>query len=134
QIAPFTGNVGKGLIRGDYNNWAPRFGFAWRPPYRKNTTIRGGYSWFYNASAYNQVSNSLVNQPPFSQAQLRYTSDSQFLTLTNGFPAAPLGSVLNTVAVDPNYRIGWAQIWNTSIEAQIIRNMTIEAVYTGTKG
>ena len=134
QAAPFSGSVGNGLIRPDYNNFAPRFGLAWRPPLKKSTTVRAGYSWFYNSSAYSQVSNALLNQPPFSQAQLRYTSDSQILTLANGFPAAPPGSVLNTVAVDPNYRVGYAQIWNAGIETQIIRNMTLEAVYTGTKG
>lgn len=134
QTAPFSGNVGGALIRPDYNNWAPRLALAWRPPLKKNTTVRAGYSWFYNSTAYSGVSNSLVNQPPFSQAQLRYTSDAALLTLANGFPPAPLGSVQNTVAVDPNYKVGYAQIWNAGIETQIIRNMTLETIYTGTKG
>jgi hypothetical protein len=42
--------------------------------------------------------------------------------------------VLNTVAVDPNYRTGYAQLWNLAVETNPIRNINVEATYTGTKG
>ncbi len=33
---------------GDYNNIAPRFGFAWRLPHMKSTVLRGGYGIYYS--------------------------------------------------------------------------------------
>jgi len=76
----------------------------------------------------------MANQPPFAEAQTRLTSSADVLTLQNGFPAIPQGDVKNTVAVDPNYRVGYAQLWNLSVEAQIKPNLLVQATYTGTKG
>jgi hypothetical protein len=134
EIAPFSGRLPRALVRGDNNNWSPRFGFAWRPKLKRNTVVRGGYSVFYNTWIYNQLSASMANQPPHAQAQTRLTSSARVLTLQNGFPAEPPGTVPNTIAVDPNYRVGHAQIWNTSIETQIVRSLTLDVTYTGTKG
>lgn len=134
QIAPFSGPVPRSLVRGDNNNWQPRFGFAWRPKLKKQTTVRGGYSIFHNGSIYAQLANQLANQPPHAQAQTRLTSSALVLTLQNGFPPAAPGVVPNTVAVDPNYRVGYAQMWNFSVETTPIRNINVEATYTGTKG
>ncbi len=33
QVAPFNGELPAALVRGDYNNWSPRIGIAWRPPF-----------------------------------------------------------------------------------------------------
>jgi hypothetical protein len=38
------------------------------------------------------------------------------------------------VAVDPNYRVGYAQLWNLSLESQVTPSLVIELDYTGTKG
>jgi len=134
DVAPFSGPLPRALIRGDWNNWAPRIGIAWRPPLKRNTTIRAGYSLFYNSSIYNQLATALANQPPHAQAQTRLTAASRLLTLRNGFPPEPPGTVPNTVAVDPNYKVGYAQIWNVSVETQVVNNWTVQLTYTGTKG
>ncbi len=134
QVGPFSGPLPRSLIRGDYNNFAPRLAFAWRPKVKRTTTVRGGYSIFYNLSIYNQLDAQLANQPPFAQAQTLLTSTSQVLTLANGFPAQPPGTVLNTVGVDPNYRVGYTQVWNLAVETEPVTNLVFEITYTGTKG
>jgi len=139
QMAPFSGLLPRSLVRGDYNNWSPRLGIAWRPALQGLTqkhpmTVRAGYGVFYNSSIYNQLAASIANQPPWAQAQTRLTSVAQVLTLENGFPPAPPTTVKNTVAVDPNYRLGYAQIWNLTIETQLAQSLTTEVTYTGTKG
>lgn len=139
QLAPFSGVLPRSLVRGDFNNWSPRLGIAWRPPLKwlgnkHQMTIRAGYGMFYNTSIYNQIDAAMANQPPFAQAQTRTTSATQVLTLENGFPPAPPTTVKNTVAVDPNYRLGYAQIWNASVETPLTTNLILDLTYTGTKG
>ena len=139
QTAPFSGALPQSLIRGDYDNWSPRIGIAWQPPGKwftgpNQTTVRAGYGIFYNGSIYSQLDSAMANQPPFAQAQSRQTSSATPLTFSNAFPPAGSSQVSNTVAVNPNYRVGYAQIWNFSIERQLPSNTTLELTYTGTKG
>ncbi len=134
QTSPFTGVNTRALIRTDYNDWAPRLGIAWNPKLKLKTVVRAGYSIFYNQSVYNQLARSMANQPPFAEAQTRLSSASQLLTLQNGFPPQPPADVPNTIAVDPNYRPGYAQLWNLSIETTLRTNWILETTYTGTKG
>lgn len=135
QVSPITGGtVPRALIRNDNNNWAPRLGLAWRPKLKKNTTVRAGYSLFHNGAIYPQLAYSLANQPPHAQAQQRITDAAQVLTLTNGFPPATPGQARNTIAVDPDYRVGYAQIWNLGVESELVKNIITEVTYTGTKG
>jgi hypothetical protein len=137
QHAPFSGRLPRSLIRGDFNNWAPRIGLAWRPKiknWNRNLVVRAGYSIFYNSSIYGQLSASLANQPPHAFAQTRLTSSATLLTLQNGFPPVAPGDVPNTIAVDPNYRVGYAQIWNLTVESQLTQTISLDLTYTGTKG
>ena len=141
QTAPFSGALPNSLIRGDYTHFAPRIGIAWRPPFKALakhvTTVRAGYGMFYNESIYSQLLSELANQPPWADSQLRLTSSAQVLTLQNGFPAvtgATSNTILNTYSVNPNYKVGYAQIWNVSIETGLMTNTTLVLTYTGTKG
>jgi hypothetical protein len=139
EAAPYSGTLPRSLLRGDYNNWSPRIGFAWQPPGkwfsgRNQTTIRAGYGIFYNGSIYGQLDAAMASQPPFAQAQTLQTSATLPLTLENGFPPAPPSVVSNTVAVNPDYRVGYAQIWNFSIERPLAPNTVLNLTYTGTKG
>jgi len=136
--SPFHGTYPRALVHGDYNNWAPRLGIAWRVPGNwgrgRGMSIRAGYGMFHNLSIYNQLAASMANQPPHAQAQTRQTTTTNLLTLQNGFPAVTPGNVPNTIAVDPFYQVGYAQMWNASMETQLSQVYTINVTYTGTKG
>jgi trimeric autotransporter adhesin len=139
QSGPYSGGIPPSLIRGDYNNVSPRIGIAWQPPGkwftgRNQTTVRAGYGIFYNGSIYSQLDSAMASQPPFAEAQSRQTSSATPLTFSNAFPPANSSQISNTVAVNPNYRVGYAQIWNFSIERQLPGNTSLELTYTGTKG
>jgi carboxypeptidase family protein/TonB-dependent receptor-like protein len=138
QTSPFNGHFPRALVHGDYNNWSPRLAIAWRVPLKatrgKGMTVRAGYGMFHNLSIYNQLAASMANQPPFAQAQTRQTTIANLLTLQNGFPPVTPGNVPNTIAVDPFYKVGYAQMWNVATEAQLSQVYTIEFTYTGTKG
>jgi hypothetical protein len=135
EANPFGGALPRSLVRSDYNNWAPRVGFAWDPKLKIRTIVRGGYSIFYNDSAYNSLASYLINQPPFATAITRVTSTDSVLSLQDGFPPANIAnSLTNTAAVEPNYKDGYAQIWNLSTETSFRHNWVLDLTYTGTKG
>ena len=62
------------------------------------------------------------------------TSVAQPLTLENGFATIPTQTILNTWAVAKNYRPGYAQSWNFSIQKTLPRSFVLEVAYQGTKG
>jgi hypothetical protein len=130
---PFGDALPDSLLRPNRNNWAPRVGIAWRP-FNAGPVIRAGYGMFYNGSIYDQLAATMLNQPPFALAQTSTTSAFRVLTLNNGFPGQGAGVVPNTVSVDPSYQVGYAQIWNLTIEMPITQNFGMEVTYAGTKG
>jgi trimeric autotransporter adhesin len=141
QAAPFSGTLPGSLVRPQYHNVAPRLGIAWRPPIkalqgRHATVIRAGYGMFYNEPIYSQLAGELANQPPWANSQLRFTGNGQFLTLENGFPSSSFATntIHNTYAVNPDYKVGYAQLWNFSLETTLVTNTTLVLTYTGTKG
>ena len=138
QSGPFSGSLPQSLIRGSYNDWAPRFGMAWKPFSKHAFIVRSGYSIFYNGSVYSHLTTELANQPPWAQAQFISTSASQFLTLENGFPSQSSQSsstaITNTIAVDPNYAVPRIQIWDLGFEQQFPKSWILDVTYTGTSG
>jgi hypothetical protein len=141
---PFTGSaVPNSLIYPNNAEVVPRVGIAWRPLRSGGPVVRAGYGIFYNGSILDQLFQEMINQPPTpgATATTLNTSATQLLTLENGFPTGtsqlttnPSGMVTNTVAVDPHYKIGYAQIWNLSLEQQFGNQCVVELLYTGTKG
>jgi hypothetical protein len=124
----------RSLVYPDRNNLAPRIGIAWRPKTHSPFVIRAGYGVGYNTGGYSSIAGQLVNQAPFAVTQNLVTNRSNPLTLQVGFPSNPNPTVLNTYAVNPNYRPGYAQQWNLDVQTQISRLYVLTVGYTGTKG
>jgi hypothetical protein len=135
QAAPFSGALPSSLVRSDPNNLSPRFGFAWRPFEKHSTQIRGGYSTFYSGSSYAQIASQLASQPPFANSFSISTSPALPLTIRTGFATPPItDTITNTYAVDPNYRLAYAQQWVLAIQNQLPHGLLAEVEYLGTKG
>src|SRR5208282_5730957 len=127
----------RALIHGNYNNWEPRVGIAWQPKFLKpKTVVRAGYSIFYNESIYNTLARELAYQSPVAVSQTLTTTSAEPLTLENGFSGGQSSSITvpNTEGVDPNYKNGYAQIWNLGTETSFSQNWILDLTYTGTKG
>jgi hypothetical protein len=56
------------------------------------------------------------------------------LTLANGFPAPDPAIVTNSYAVDPNYRLGYVQMWNLNVQRQLPAGLQLSVGYQGSKG
>ncbi len=132
QSGPYNGHFPATLVRPDRNNFAPRLGLAWKP--LRNTVVRAGYGINYNTSAYQSIVQNMAFQPPFSTTATNTESSTTQLTLRNGFPPVPAGSISNNFGVDPNYRLGYVQIWNVDVQQQILPTLIMNLDYTGTKG
>ena len=141
---PFTNQqFSNALVNSDPHNISPRFGFAWKPSAKKSTVVRGGYGVSYNSSAYSSMASRLSQQPPLARSlNLNILNNLSLLqtggiTMANAFTlAGTLGSNLssNTYAIDPNYKIGYAQNWNLSVQQNLPFSFQSTVTYTGIKG
>src|SRR5215469_5481217 len=132
QSGPYSGSVPPSLVRPDWNNFAPRVGFAWKP--FSNTVVRGGYGINYNTGAYQGIVQQLGFQPPFSTTSTNIQAAPGDLTLAQGFPEVSPTGITNNYAVNPDYRMGYVQIRNLDIQQQISPTLLLNLDYTGTKG
>ena len=134
-IYPGTPGFPDSLIKPDRDDWAPRGGLAWKPSSKHSTVVRLGYGIYYNPTALNRLATELSEQPPFAVTERLTTSSADVLTLQNGLATAPTNAtVLNTYAVQENYKVGYAQSWNVSVQQNLSRSFFFELSYLGTKG
>ncbi|HUA13837.1 MAG TPA: TonB-dependent receptor [Verrucomicrobiae bacterium] len=137
---PYNGVYPASLMHPDRNNFAPRVGIAWKP--LPKTVVRAGYGINYNTTAYQSIVQQLAFQPPFATTATNVQVNPGDLTLQSGFPAVnicttpgeALCQITNTYAVNPNYRLGYVQIWNLNIQQEIRPTLLLNIDYTGTKG
>jgi hypothetical protein len=128
----FNGGFPNSLINPDRNDYAPRIGVAWRP--LKQTVVRFGYGINYNLAQYANIIQNFAFQPPFAITATNINNPAAPLTLQNGFPAIAPGSITNNFAVDPNYRLGYVQIWNVDIQRTLPHGFVLNVDYNGSKG
>jgi trimeric autotransporter adhesin len=128
----YNGTFPASLIHPDRNNYAPRVGIAWRP--LKQTVVRAGYGINYNLAQYANIIQNFAFQPPFAITSTNASSPATPLTLTNGFPPVPPGLVTNNFAIDPNYKLGYVQIWNVDIQRTLPKGFLLNVDYNGSKG
>jgi trimeric autotransporter adhesin len=125
------------LVNPDRNNFAPRIGIAWKPA--QKTVVRAGYGINYNLAQYGAMIQNFAFQPPFANTATNSTNVTGLispapLTLVDGFPAASETTVRNNFAVNPDYALGYVQIWNLDIQHEFRGNVVLNAGYNGAKG
>lgn len=133
---PFYGAYPNSLVRPDRNNYAPRIGIAWKPPaaLSSKTVVRLGYGINYNLAQYGTIVQNFAFQPPFAQTATNSSMAPGDLTLASGFPAIHPDIVTNNYAVDPNYRLGYVQVWNANVQKEISHGVVFNVGYNGAKG
>ena len=134
QSGTVFGTYPASLVQPDRNNFAPRLGLAWKP--MKNTVVRLGYGINYNLAQYGTVIQNFAFQPPFATTETNFALNpaTSNLTLVNGFLETAAGAVTNNFAIDPNYKLGYAQVWNLDIQRQLPHGFLLNVGYNGAKG
>jgi hypothetical protein len=120
----------------DVNQWAPRFGFAWRP-FGDKTVLRGGYGIFYEGESTSDRANLFM--PPFllEDSAVNDRNVIPDRTLADFFLGAPLGSANSTIGLTPAYvdlKMGYDQHWNFGVERQLTKNSALDIEYVANKG
>ncbi len=121
------------LIRPDKAAFQPRVGFSWRPLPASSMVIRGGYGIYYNTSVYTTIAMRMAQQSPLSKSLSIENTPASPLTLANGFSVSP-ATTANTFAADPDFRVGYAQTWQLSLQRDLPGALMMVATYLGTKG
>jgi hypothetical protein len=129
--APYV--VGNDLIHSNAFDIMPRLAFAWRPIAASSVIVRGSYGVYRNTGVYQSIATQMAQQYPLSKSLSVQTTPANPLTLANGFNATP-GVTQNTFAVDPNFKIGYAQNWTLSVQRDLPFALQMTALYMGTKG
>ena len=121
------------LIRPDKLGFEPRVGISWRPIPASTIVIRGGYGIYDDTSVYQTTVLQMAQQSPLSKSLSVSHGPSCPLTLANGFVSC-FSSTPNTFAIDPNFRVGYAQTWHLSIQRDLPEALQMTASYLGVKG
>ncbi len=151
------------LVKPDYNNFAPRFGFAWSPHFENGfmhslvgndqTVLRGGYAIAYDPGFYNILLN-VANSSPFSIALAATTTQTPPTSPIIQLPGSIFGSDIRTYIqnngvlpigkLDPKWlgqtQVGnefhapYSQQWSFGIQRSFGRNNIAEVRYVGNHG
>ena len=127
----------RALIHPDKNDWAPRFGFSYRPTNR--VVVRGGFGLFYQHSVRIGSESILALNPPsvisYNISQIAGSSQTEF-QLQNGFPASLFNGAyslpeIQVRAQDPNERTSYVEQTSFGPEFQLGKNTSLEIDYVG---
>ena len=121
------------LIHPDKHNIAPRIAMSWRPFSASSMVVRASYGVYFDTSIYQTIANQMAQQSPLSKSLRVQNTPTTPLTLANGFIGDP-NVTPNTFAVDPNFRTGYIQTWQTSVQRDLPFALQMVATYAGTKG
>jgi hypothetical protein len=125
-----THGISRSGLRPDYDEFAPRVGFAWTPA--EKLVVRGGYGIYYDSGML-VVNSSLYFNPPYFSLQLALPTATSLPSLSNpfskGIPAAPSPNTLS-----PGLTNGYVQNWNLDMQRELSSSTVLSVAYSGSKG
>jgi hypothetical protein len=137
---PINRDAPRQLVPQDRNNWAPRFGFAFK--LTNKTVIRAGYGIFYSSYEAGPLSipNPGNNPPFYVQSNFPAVNFSTPNPIVNQLSRGlPLNAFSNPAApslfsLDPAFRDPYVQHWNFGIQQDLGFNTVWEISYAGSAG
>lgn len=132
------------LYEKDWNNFSPRFGFAFTPKRGGNTVIRGAYGVFFDTPAVSFfASNNPGNggaagvngnpggpTPVYNVVRSGYTIQSGVNPFGGGAPAPPYGAF----SVSQDFATPYIQNFSVNVQQQVWTNGVVQVGYVGSLG
>jgi hypothetical protein len=129
----------------DWNNLAPRFGFAYDLTGDGKTAIRGSFGVFYDRQIGATISAADGGTPGFSQQSVAFPNQAGAdRRVADGVPVPPqpatpvltlpVTRAFSATVFNPNLRNGYVPSYSLNIQREISRNTVIEAGYVGNRG
>ena len=133
-VGPLTGEkYPNSLVRPDHSGIEPRIGISWRPIPASTVVVRAGYGVYHDTTVYLNPVLQLAQQAPLSTTVKQQNSAACPLTLADAF--TPCNSALtNTFAINPDFRVGYAQTWQLSVQRDLPFALQGTVTYLGVKG
>ncbi len=133
-VGPLTGQrYPASLVRPDRLGFEPRVGISWRPIPASTLVVRMGYGVYHDTSVYLNPVLQMAQQAPLSKSLSVQNSAACPLTLANGFSSCA-AITPDTFAIDPNFRVGYAQTWNFGLQRDLPGALQGNITYLGVKG
>ncbi len=148
-VITFAGRDGEGrnVYNGDYNNFGPRIGIAWKPTADGRWVVRSGYGVFFGVPlpGSNNMAAGFSDEGDFSTPDNGITApfllregfpSTARRELGPGFGAVPVGerARFSPQFIDRDRRLGYSQMWNFSIQRDMGWSTVVELSYLGNVG
>jgi hypothetical protein len=135
-VGPLTGqHYPTSLLRPDRRAVEPRLGVSWRPIAGSSLVVRAGYGIYADTSVYQGTALQLATQSPLATTLSAQYSPTCPLTLATGLVPQPCtATTANTFAVDPNFRVGYAQTWQVALQRDLPGALQATVTYLGVLG
>lgn len=138
----------RALVNPDFNNWAPRIGFAYQAT--SKTVVRSGYGISYvhfnrlggeNLLGYNgpSVLNVTINQNPGQGFCTGQNFVNCFRTTQTGYPAGLTNpnrfstATTRTNYTPADYRTSYVQSWHLTIQRELGAGWILDVAYVGNR-
>ena len=133
-VGPITGDhYPSSLVRPDRLGVEPRIGVSWRPIPASTVVVRAGYGIYHDTFVYLTPALQLAQQAPLSKSLSVENSAACPLTLASGFNNCA-SVTADSFAIDPNFRVGYAQTWQLAVQRDLPAALQLTATYLGVKG
>jgi len=133
--APYGQSYPNSLVRPDKIGIAPNVSIAWRPISGSSLLVRSSYQIAHETSVYQASALAMAQQAPLSTSLSTSNSAACRFSLANAFTPQPCSTTTpDSFALDPNFRVGYVQIWTLSAQRDLPASLQLLVTYLGNKG